>query len=65
MAEIRVNGLKETPVKFLSEIPVWKADDIGDTEENMLTERRGKFRFIAFTNLGYVYLNVNVIDFCR
>lgn len=46
MAEIRINGLKEIPpVNFYSEVPEWKTAGIGDNEENLLTERRGKFLF--------------------
>lgn len=47
MAEIRINGFKEnTPVNFCSEMPEWKTVEVGDNEENnMFTERGGKFLF--------------------
>lgn len=42
MAEIRINGLKDnSPITFCSDIPEWKAE-LGEIEENVLIERRGK-----------------------
>lgn len=42
MAEIRINGIKDSSQsKFYSDIPEWKTEN-GDLDENIITERRGK-----------------------
>lgn len=46
MAEIRINGLKDsTQTKFFPDIPEWKTEN-GEIEENIIAERIGEFYFL-------------------